>query len=300
MTSRSPKFTFSPGNHRALFLVLAASSIALIDVAAQSQRFRPAPNYVAGGKADQVEGGALLETFRRQGIAGTYWLDFELRVMPRRGPERRVAGQLLGTRGENGPVTRLTLPGLAGANSEQRWLIQGGSRPAAWAWQPGETQARALTAADSFLPVGETDLTLFDLQMPFLYWTDFVYEGLAKIRGRPAHSFVLYPPAELAGQRPQLTGVRVSLDTQFGALVQAELLGETGKATKTITILDLKKVGEQWLVREIDLRNVVTRDKTRFTVKGAALNLRLPVTTFDAGALAREAPAIPAAAIELF
>lgn len=300
MTSRSPKFSVSPVNHRALFLALAASFFALIDVAAQTQRFRPTPNYVTGGKADQAKGGALLETFRRQGIAGTYWLDFELRVLPRRGPERRVVGQLLGTSAENGPVTRLTLPGLAGAASEQRWLIQSGARPVAWAWSYGAQQARALTAVDSFLPIGDTDLTLFDLQMPFLYWPDFVYEGLAKIRGRPAHSFVLYPPIELAAQRPQLTGVRVSLDTQFGALVQAELLGETGKATKTITILDLKKVGEQWLVREIDLRNTVTRDKTRFTVKGAALNLRLPAATFDAGALAQEAPAIPESAIERF
>ncbi len=238
-----------------------------------------------------------LEAFRQQGIAGTYWLSFELRVMPRKGAERTVAGQLLGTRNAGGPVTRVTLTGEHGGASEQRWLIQSGAEPAAWSWRNGELAARALTGADSFQPIGETDLTLFDLQMPFLYWTDFVYVGLAKIRGRPAHSFVLYPPAELAAQRPQLTGVRVALDTQFGALVQAELLGENGKAAKTITILDLKKVGEQWLVREIDLRNAVTRDKTRFIVKAAALNLHLPTDAFDVANLVHEAPAIPASAV---
>ena len=264
---------------------------------AQAQRFRPAPNFVAGGKPDQAEGRTALEAFRQQGIAGTYWLSFELRVMPRKGAERTVAGQLLGTRNSGGPVTRLTLTGEQAGASEQRWLIQSGAEPTAWSWRNGESAARALTGADSFQSIGETDLTLFDLQMPFLYWTDFVYEGLAKIRGRPAHSFVLYPPAELAAQRPQLTGVRVALDTQFGALVQAELLGEKGKAEKTITILDLKKVGEQWLVREIDLRNAVTRDKTRFIVKAAALNLHLPADVFDAATLAHEVPEIPAAAI---
>ena len=265
---------------------------------AQAQRFRPSPNFVAGGKPDQTEGRTALEAFRQQGIAGTYWLSFELRVMPRKGAERTVAGQLLGTRNSGGPVTRLTLTGQQAAASEQRWLIQSGAEPAAWSWQSGDAAPRPLNGGDSFQSVDDTDLTLFDLQMPFLYWTDFVYEGLAKIRGRPAHSFILYPPAELAAQRPQLTGVRVALDTQFGALVQAELLGEKGKAEKTITILDLKKVGEQWLVREIDLRNAVTRDKTRFIVKAAALNLHLPADVFDAASLAREAPVIPASAIE--
>lgn len=277
---------------------MALSGIVPTPGLAQTQRFRPSPSYVSGGKANQAEGGALLESFRHQGIAGTYWLAFELRVMPRRGAERTVAGQLLGTRGAAGPVTRLTFPGRGGAATEQRWLIQSGAQPAAWAWQAGAAEARELTAADLFLPIGETDLTLFDLQMPFLYWTDFVYEGLAKIRGRPAHSFVLYPPAELAAQRPQLTGVRVALDTQFGAMVQAELLGEKGKADKTITILDLKKVGDQWLVREIDLRNAITRDKTRFIVKAAALNLQLPARAFAPEALAHEAPAIPQSSVE--
>ncbi len=240
----------------------------------------------------------MLQAFRQQGIAGTYWLAFELRVMPRKGAERTVAGQLLGTRSDGGPVSRLTMPGEHGAASEQRWLIQSGAQPAAWSWQSGAAAPLVLTGADSFRSVSGTDLTLFDLQMPFLYWEDFVYEGLAKIRGRPAHSFVLYPPAGQAAQRSQLTGVRVALDTQFGALVQAELLGPNGKPEKSITILGLKKVGEQWLVREIDLRNAVTRDKTRFIVKSAALNLQLPADTFAASALAREAPVIPSAAIQ--
>ena len=69
--------------------------------------------------------------------------------------------------------------------------------------------------------------------MSFLYWTDFVYEGVARVRGRPAHSFLLYPPADVAAARPELTGVRVLLDTQFQQLVQAEQLGAKGASVKT-------------------------------------------------------------------
>ena len=265
---------------------------------AQEARYRPPPAYVSGGKADQAEGARLLQDFRASGIAGTYWLSFELRVMPRKGDERTVSGQLFGSRNESGPITRLTLPGSGGLATEQRWLIQSGPQPAASSWSGATGVTRTLAAADSFQPIAGTDLSLFDLQMPFLYWPEFVYEGVAKVRGRPAHSFVLYPPAELAAARPDLTGVRVLLDTQFQALVQAEMLGAKGATVKTITILDLKKVGEQWMVKSIDLRNSVTRDKTRFTVTALALNLDLPPTTFTPAALAAEPPVVPGAKIE--
>ena len=97
-----------------------------------------------------------------------------------------------------------------------------------------------------------------------------------------------------------MTGVRVLLDTQFQALVQVEMLGAKGVAEKTIAILDLKKVGEQWLVKSIDLRNSLTRDKTRFTVNAAALDLALPPETFTPAALATEPPALPGIKIERF
>lgn len=267
---------------------------------AQPKGFRPPPNYVTVTKPDPAEGARILAEFRTLGIAGDYWLEFELRVMPRQGAERSVAGQLLGSRNEHGPISRLTLPGAGGLASERRWLIQGGPQAAAWSWNGADGRTDALAAAGLFEPLGGTELTLFDLQMPFLYWQDFVYEGLARVRGRPAYSFVLYPPADVVAVRPGLTGVRVLLDTQFQALVQAEFLGAKGAVEKTISVLDLKKVGEQWMVKSIDLRNSVTRDKTRFGVTAAAMNLMLPADTFSPAALAQEPPVVPAAKIERF
>lgn len=248
-------------------------------------RFRPAPNFVAGGKADQAEGARILGAFRQAGIAGTYWLSFELRVMPRKGDERTLEGDLFGAHGLQGPLTRLTV-------GDERWLIQSGPAPAAWT-APGGKTVRAATTAETLQPVAGTDFTLFDLQMPFLHWPDFVYEGLAKVRGRPAHQFVLYPPADFTAARPELSGVRVYLDTQFNALVQAEQLDAKGQAAKTVTLIDLKKVGEQWLVKSVDLRNHATRDKTRLTFKAAALDLVLPAETFEPAGLAQPAPTVP-------
>ena len=273
--------------------------MAAVVSAADSAAVRPAPHFVSGGKADQAEGARILGEFHQMGLAGNYMLGFELRVLPRKGAERTIRGQLFGSRNAAGPITRLTLLTASDA-AEARWLIQGGPAPAAWHWSGATGQTAALTAADAFQPIGGTDLTLFDLQLSFLYWKDFVYEGVARVRGRPAHSFLLYPPADVAAARPGLTGMRVMLDTQFQQLVQAEQLGKDGTAEKTITILDLKKSGEQWMVKSIDVRNSVTRDKTRFDVTAAALGLTLPEVTFTPDALAHDSPAVPEAKIDRF
>ena len=141
------------------------------------QELTEAERQRGGGKADQAEGGRILATFRQAGIAGTYWLSFELRVMPRKGAERVLEGELFGTRGSAGPLTRLSL-------GDERWLIQSGPASAAWT-APGGVNLRTATTAETLQPVAGTDFSLFDLQMPFLHWTDYVYEGLAKVRGRP-------------------------------------------------------------------------------------------------------------------
>jgi len=151
----------------------------------------------------------------------------------------------------------------------------------------------AATTTETLQPLAGTDFTVFDLQMPFLHWPDFVYEGLAKVRGRPAHRFLLFPPTDFVAARPGLSGVRIYIDTQFQALVQAEQLGAEGKTAKSVTLLDLKKVGEQWLVKSVDLRNHATRDKTRLTFRAAALDLALPAETFDPAQLAQPAPSVP-------
>ena len=239
---------------------------------------------MAGGKADQAEGAGILESFRQTGVAGTHWLSFELRVLPRKGAERVIEGELLGTPGAQGPLTRLTL-------AKGHWLIQAGPAPAAWVAMDGAV--RPATTAETLQPIAGTDFTLFDLQMPFLHWTDFVYEGLAKVRSRPAHRFLLYPPADFAAVRPDLSAVRVCIDTQFQALVQVEQLGPSGQTVKSVALIDLKKVGEQWLVKSIDLRNHLTRDKTRLTFKAVALDLLLPADTFIPTQLTQPDPAIP-------
>jgi hypothetical protein len=187
----------------------------------------------------------------------------------------------------------------ADAAPEVRLLTQGGASPALWRWTEGSGAKAEPASIDAlFEPVAGTDLTAFDLQMPFLYWPDFVYEGLARMHGRPAHQFLFFPPADVTLHNPLLRGVRTYLDTQYGALVQAELIGGDDRPLKVFSLIDLKKVGDQWIPKTIDFRNETTRNKTRFAVTGAALNQTFPAGTFDPAHLP-EVLATPAELVKL-
>ncbi len=246
--------------------------------AAAQSRVRPEPRYAFTGSADQAEGRRILAEFRRLGLAGDYALAFSLRVMPRRGEERLVAGHLYGTRNEVGPLTLVEFP--VGTEGARRVLVQNGPQSSVWTVPTDNVDAVAVGAEQLFTPLAGTDLTAFDLQMPFLFWEDCVFEGVVSVRGRPAHRFLAYPPASIAAVRPALVGVRFYLDTQYSALVQAEEIGPDQAPLKTISVLDLQRTLDQWIVRTIDLRDEVTRNKTRFRVDAAALGLSLPRIVF--------------------
>jgi hypothetical protein len=252
-------------------------------------RFLPQPEYGQLGAPDQAEGRRVLEEFRAKGIAGDCFLEIELHVLPRRGEERVRPGQFWGTRTGQGPLSRVAIVTDAAQKTELHLLVQNGPAPAVWSWD-GAGEAKLLDVAALFAPVAGTNLTVFDLQMPFLYWPDFDYQGLVRMRGRPTHQFLLQPPKDFAEKYPALKGVRVFLDTEFDALVQAELVGTDGQTLKTISLLELKRIqmstGKQWIPKTIDVRDEVTRDKTRFLVKGAALGLTLPPEMFTPAQLA--------------
>jgi hypothetical protein len=275
------------------FFVLAALLAAALDGRAQGKGYHPPPEYLQLGKPDQEEGRRIVAAFRQMGLAaGDFFWEFDLHILPRRGPERLQHGQMWGTRNDQGALMRVVLKDEAGA--ERRLLIQNGPQPAIWSWQPGGAAAQRLGLAEQFLPLAQTDLTPFDLQTPFLFWNDFTFEGVARLRGRPAHRFLFLPPPAITAAYPALTGVRVSLDTQFHAPVETELIGEGGRVLKTVSLLELKKVSllelkkpqEQWIVKTIDFRDEATRNKTRFTVTGAALGLTFAPALFEPAALA--------------
>lgn len=285
-------------------LWLAATAPAL----AQPSRFRPAPGYVQVTPPDPAEGRKILGEFRAQGwgLSGAFYLEFELHVLPRplRGvpaaPERVVPGRLWGRRNDRGPITRIVLQPGAG-DAERRLLVQSGPESALWSWPAAEADHAAggvstVGAAALFTPLAGTELTAFDLQMPFIYWSDFVYEGTAPVRGRPAHVFLLYPPAAIVAQQPALAGVRIYLDTEFNALMQAEEISATGAPLKSITVLELDR--KVRVAKVIDLRDEQTRNHTQFTVTAVALDQDFAAALFEPASLADSLQPPPESALQ--
>ncbi|MDR2675587.1 MAG: outer membrane lipoprotein-sorting protein [Opitutaceae bacterium] len=327
-----------------VFFPGAALLLPPVPLAAQSKHYRPHPDYVQLTPPDQARGREILEDFRQRGIEKDYYLEFDLRVMPRRGAEKRIPGRAWGGRNADGPVTRIELlPSPDGAaRTARRLLVQNGPVSAIWSWQGeavgggggrdsggggenggggtgsvgggsggagaggeggdsggggsssggGTTGVAArLDAAAMFAPLGGTELTPFDLQMPFFFWDDFVYEGVTRQGDRPMQTFLMYPPESVVAQHPAVTGVRMFVDSAYHAMMRFQVIGVEGRILKTMQLGSFKKVDGQWLMKEIDFRNEATRDKTRFDLTAAAAGLDLPPGIFRPETLSRPAEA---------
>jgi hypothetical protein len=243
------------------------------------------PDLAQVGKPDEAEAARLLEQFRGAGIPGEYYLDFALHALPRRGEERVYQGRLWGGRNEDGAITRVEL--TDGDGVKHRLLVQNGERAAVWRLIDGKPVQ--LGVSQLFEPlIPGVEVTAFDLQMPFLYWPEATLERISRIRGRPAHAFLFRAPTAFADQSADIVAARAYLDTQFNALMQTELIGNTGRVAKTFSLLSLKTADRQPLPKSADYRNEITRDKTRLVVNGAALNITTPSAVFDPSGLALE------------
>jgi hypothetical protein len=214
-----------------------------------------------------------MEDFRRLGLSGDFYWEFNLEVLPRRGERSIVPGRMWGSRNETGPVSRIDLSPSDPAKYAQ-YIIQNGESAAAWRLRERiDLAPQALGPEEIMTNLADTGLRLFELQMPFIYWRDFIFEGATRIRGRTVHAFLMYPPESFAVANPEVQAVRLHLDVNFHALMQAVVLGEGEEPLRKITVLDLKKMGDQWIVKSIDVRDEVTRDKQKFEVTAAALDL---------------------------
>jgi hypothetical protein len=228
------------------------------------------------GKAEAAD---RLDRFRLSVYAEPVYIEFELREMPRRGPEHLFHGRLWGARNERGPIARFELD-MGKGRPVHCILVQGGPDAALWV---SDGPGRGAPVEDALLQplVPGVEMTPFDLQMPYLYWLDVDLTGEERVRGRPAYTYVFTPPAELTARNPGIHLVKAYLDTQYDALMQSEIIGANGRVAKTLSLLELRKVGDRWIPRDVDVRNEATRDKTRLSVTGIAIGIAIDPAGFD-------------------
>jgi len=226
----------------------------------------------AGAQPDRAAAAALLEQFRRSIWAEPVYAEFDLRQMPRRGPERVYRGRFWGARTELGPATRIELD-IGKGGFTHRFLVQGGPSGGVWASDGAGAGAPCEDAAATPLAPG-VEMTPFDVvPMPFLYWMDSELVGAERIRGRPANIYIFLPSADFTARNPGIRSVRAYLDTQYDALEQSEIIGPSGSVSKTLTLLELRKVGDRWIPKDLDVRNESTRNKTRLSLTAVAVGV---------------------------
>ncbi len=283
------------GRLGAIGLFLAAAGAPLLLAGPAS--IRPGSVGLASGELDPSTGRALLARCRRIGIPGQYYYEFQLQILPRRGPEQVYRGRLWGGRAGNVPSWRIEVD--LGAGAERRWLVRSGPSPAVWQSDNGG-RPRSIGSLDPM--VKGADITPFDIEFPpsFLFWPKETLVGLNRVLGRPAYIFVLRPPGGFAGRHPEIAGVRSALDTEFDVPLETQLLGPGDRVIKTLSLVDLKKVRGQWIAKEVDVLNERTRNKTRFDVTGAATGLEFSPLLFEPSTLAERVAPPPDRKVERF
>jgi hypothetical protein len=263
----------------ALFVAAAGS----LPAGAAPPNTAPPPEYLQTGTLDAATGRQVLAESREAGPARPYYLEFVLRQLPRRGPERDTPGRLWMSRDEGGLICRAEIN--PGTPNERRFLLQRGQDSSVWLYDPGTHAgpARQVTPSEPLAP--GLEITAFDLEMPFLYWPDARPVSVNRVLGRPTDLFVFVPPAAAALQMPQLAAVRAYLDSEHHVPVQIESLDRGGRVWKTLSLVGLKEVSHEWLPQDIDIRNEATRDKTRFSVTAAAIGLDFSPALFSSAVL---------------
>ncbi len=110
--------------------------------------------------------------------------------------------------------------------------------------------------------VAGTDFTWADLALSFLWWPGGTTRALATKKGRTCY-VVDVPAPDAEGP---FDGVRLWVDTRVFALLEAEARDAGGRVVKRLEVKSLKKVDGVWTLKDLEVRNVQERTRTRLRV----------------------------------
>ena len=208
-----------------------------------------------------------------------YSLQFQLRHMPRRGSETVKTGILYGPFLGCG-VSRLSVVRDSQKNNFSNFLLKNGEDPKFWNVTSNELQPILISSEESLAPLVQgMNQTAFDLLMPFVFWNG-EYKNSGKVAGRPAHVFSFTCPPWITKVKPHWQNITLALDDAYDAPLRVEILGKSQIAERTLILRKFKKVGNRWIVKEIDCHDRKSRSVTRMTVTSAALGLDLDQILF--------------------
>lgn len=107
-----------------------------------------------------------------------------------------------------------------------------------------------------------TDVTWLYLSMDFLHWERAELAGEAKVKGRLCDLVEVYPPTPLPGCRK----VRLWVDRETRMFLQVQEISEEGKVQRQLWVRSVKKMGDRWMVQDMEVETRGAGRRTRLHV----------------------------------
>ena len=222
------------------------------------------------------------QTHLHEGFA----MHFQLRHMPRRGKEIIQIGSIYGPFLGSG-ISRFSIRCEISRDNVEDYLLKNGKSPELW--KSGKAQDIAVSMTRCFItkPLVEgLNYTPFDLIMPFIFW-DAKYEKSGKVAGRHAHVFSFQSPAWIVKEKPDWKEITLALDDTYQAPLRVQTLNSSQNLIRTLILRSFKRIGDRWIVKEIDCKNNKSGSVTRMKITSAALGIDFDSSFFSPDGLHR-------------
>jgi hypothetical protein len=147
-----------------------------------------------------------------------------------------------------------------GPGTEQLVINFSTNAPPGYHYMPPSGQPKTLTGTEADVPLAGSDFWLSDLGFEFYHWPQQNRLKGEMRRGRPC--FVL----ECVNPQPATNGygrVKVWIEKESGAPLQAETYGADGIPLKEFELGSVKKVGDRYELKDMEIINEKTGSRTR-------------------------------------
>lgn len=207
-----------------------------------------------------------------------YVFDFVLSHMPRRDDSVYYDGSIFGSaKGENSFI-RIFIKKRGETEGKIFLLLTKHGKNFVYLFESGKLSN--LEESEWTKPMMEGILfSPFDLMTPYKSW-DSKYIGPGRI-GKAVHFYKLKPDSEFLSKNKSFGTVEIALGREFNAPVQVELKKDNGDVVKTLTLGSVKKIKGTWIMKDIELRDELSRDKDKLSVIRADVNLNLDEKLFS-------------------
>jgi hypothetical protein len=120
-------------------------------------------------------------------------------------------------------------------------------------------------------------LTFSDILMPFLHGGTYECRGERRVLGRNTH---IIRCKDASGR-----AIDIAYDPKIKTILQVEHFDGGGKLVRTLKLLNFKKTQGVWLVKSMEIRDVVSGATSQMTLKRVVLEQLLPADIFSENSL---------------